>query len=320
MLDSLPEDIRVALKIFRQEDLEKYAVMQGGRFVHYTSVEAAVSILQRKEAWLRNSTVQNDFSEIEYGKYCSERALASESGKQLREIARALSSTLWNRVTAQMAEISDLLNSRAYIACLSEHDPKEDSTGRLSMWRAYGDIAIVLNTAAFMTVSDVLGVYSSPVHYRSPADFCISFDRMVQRVDESRSFLATLEEDTLVWHFVQFFISSILCTKHPGFAEEREWRVFHVPGWRFGSSNSKVIEEVRVVRGIAQKIYKVPLQDYPEEGFFSASLPALIERVIIGPTEYPWVMYDAFVDLLKGAGVANAESRVVVSEIPLRKS
>jgi hypothetical protein len=40
------------------------------RFVHYTSTETAMKILQGKEVWLRKSSVMNDFLEIEYGLGC----------------------------------------------------------------------------------------------------------------------------------------------------------------------------------------------------------------------------------------------------------
>lgn len=47
-------------------------------------------------------------------------------------------------------------------------------------------------------------------------------------------------------------------------------------------------------------------------------LGELLDRVIIGPTAFPPVMFDAFMQALKDAGVANAEKIVAVSGIPLR--
>jgi hypothetical protein len=73
-----------------------------------------------------------------------------------------------------------------------------------------------------------------------------------------------------------------------------------------------------VIGGIPQPIYKIPLKDIPEEGFVGAEIPALIERIIIGPTQFPLVTYEAFVELLSKAGVAEAQKKVFISDIPLR--
>ena len=40
---------------------------QGGRFVHYTTADAAMKIIARTSFWMRNMRTMNDFSEIEYG-------------------------------------------------------------------------------------------------------------------------------------------------------------------------------------------------------------------------------------------------------------
>ena len=44
----------------------------------------------------------------------------------------------------------------------------------------------------------------------------------------------------------------------------------------------------------------------------------LVNRVIIGPSRFPYVLADAFVALLEAAGVTDAGDKVFVSDIPLR--
>jgi hypothetical protein len=44
----------------------------------------------------------------------------------------------------------------------------------------------------------------------------------------------------------------------------------------------------------------------------------MFDRLIIGPSQYPAVMYEAFTQALKAAGVADAENRVLISGIPIR--
>jgi len=59
--------------------------------------------------------------------------------------------------------------------------------------------------------------------------------------------------------------------------------------------------------------------DYPEEDLEGAELPKLIDRVIVGPTEFPDQVRLAMVELLNEAEVPDAQAKVVCSTIPLRQ-
>jgi hypothetical protein len=48
------------------------------------------------------------------------------------------------------------------------------------------------------------------------------------------------------------------------------------------------------------------------------SMTRLFDRLIVGPTLYPWPMYEAFVDALVKAGVADVDKRSFASGIPIR--
>jgi len=39
----------------------------GGRFVHYTSAAAGLSIIKTKSIWMRNTTCMADYSEVQHG-------------------------------------------------------------------------------------------------------------------------------------------------------------------------------------------------------------------------------------------------------------
>jgi hypothetical protein len=112
------------------------------------------------------------------------------------------------------------------------------------------------------------------------------------------------------------FCYAMLCKNHPGFREEREWRVVHTP--RFEPS-SRLIHDLQVVRGAPQPTYKIPLKNVPEENLLGVEIPELVNRIIIGPTQHPLPMYEAFVTLLEQAGAQDAASKVKVSDIPLRQ-
>ena len=74
-----------------------------------------------------------------------------------------------------------------------------------------------------------------------------------------------------------------------------------------------------MIGGTPQPIYKIPLQNVIEEDFRGAEIPELLDRIIIGPTRYPWAAHEAFVQLLGEAGVEDPQNRVCVSNIPLRR-
>ncbi len=61
-----------------------------GRFVYYTSARVAMSILQRKEAWMRQATTMNDFSEIQYGLSRLSEAYKNDVGSDFRALIESM--------------------------------------------------------------------------------------------------------------------------------------------------------------------------------------------------------------------------------------
>jgi hypothetical protein len=109
------------------------------------------------------------------------------------------------------------------------------------------------------------------------------------------------------------FRFAAVSTKHPGFAEERELRVVCSPS--LGKSKH-LIKDIEVIQGVPQPVYKIPLEDIPEEKLSGVTIPDLIDRIIIGPTRDPLAMAEAFSDLLAKADV-DPSNKVFVSYIPL---
>ena len=72
------------------------------------------------------------------------------------------------------------------------------------------------------------------------------------------------------------------------------------------------------VHGTPQIIYKIPLEDVPEEGLIGLNLASLLDQIIIGPTEYPMPMAEAFINVMITVGIEDASSRVTISDLPLR--
>lgn len=141
---------------------------------------------------------------------------------------------------------------------VSEHgsdDVDEDRYGRLSMWRAYGgatNIAFVFNSAPFLRPSNALNAFTSPVLYKDIEGFKLDFLELVESLETAEDLLAALPPGELHGRVAEAFHNAVLSTKHPGFKEEREWRVIHSPTLRASNklrptvgSGQRLVQNVR---------------------------------------------------------------------------
>lgn len=290
----------------------------GGRFVYYTSAATAMQILRGREIWMRNTMVMNDFSEVEHGLNCVITAYRSSAGASLKAL-------LDQHYAGLSAELEELFNAwipgfrkDTFVLCLSEHPPAEDLYGRLSMWRAYGGdagVALVLNGDVLFRPSDALAAYSSPVAYLDEQATQQELDTVVAGIAKNPSLLTQLGRDgtkMAIFHMLRF---AAVCTKHPAFAEEREWRVVASPALQ---SSPLLPVQIETVGGIPQKVLKVKLEDHPEKGLLGLAPSALIDRVLIGPCEHADVIFQALWHALEAAGVADPATRIIRTGIPLR--
>lgn len=285
------------------------------RFVHYTNVDAAISILKNKEIWMRNASCMNDFMEVRYGLQCLYATYQNCLKKTLDELFPGLSDEieiLFDGWTPHFLE-------KTFLTCISEHDDREDDIGRLSMWRAYSDstgVALIINNSVFFSGPDVLKIYSSPVAYLDASQFGDELIKVVENIKRESVYLKSLDRTIIKNRLFNMLKYSVLSTKHRGFKEEKEWRIIYSPTM----DNSKYVKsELKVIRGIPQQIYKIPLQALPEENLIDIEIAALIDRIIIGPTQFSAVIRDTFIQVLIDAGVKDPDKKVYVSDIPLRR-
>ena len=312
-------NLRLRSLFFRYSNEREGRVREkGARFVYYTTAQTAARILENKEIWMRNVTTMNDFMEAQYGWRCLTAAYNGAPGARLRELLTPHFPDLFSQLQSRFNDWSPHFLTSTYITCVSEHLSSEDRTGRLSMWRAYGagsGVAIVFNSGPFFADTDALKAYSSPVAYLSEQGFADQFSGVVDGLAANIDFLREQrEQEVFSWLFTMMRYA-VVSTKHEGFAEELEWRVVHSP--KLEPSN-RLICSVETIRGIPQRVYKIPLQDAPAENLVGIEIPQLVERIIIGPTQFAYATADAIHLLLEKAGVADAGRKIVISDIPLR--
>ena len=288
------------------------------RFVHYTTAEAAMNILKTQSVWMRNISCMNDYMEVRQGLRCLSEAYSGQAGEQIGVALNGIFAYLDVKTKDLFNRWAPNFESATYIACLSEHLDAEDAHGRLSMWRAYSEstgVALVLNNSPFLADVAPLHIWSSPVAYFDVKQVEQELRRVAERIDENADFLRAQNQDIVLGAMFNTLKLAALCIKHPGFVEEREWRVIYMPAIE---NSSYMKESIEPVGGAPQLIYKIPLKNLPDVGLSGIEVPELLNRIIIGPTKYPAAMHNAFTMLLSEVGVEDPAGRVHISDIPLR--
>jgi len=192
--------------------------------------------------------------------------------------------------------------------------------GRLSMWRAFGGattarVALVLKIPLAVGSNQALNAILSPVGYFPDEDVAHELNSVSNNLRTNRDFLRGVDRNEFISIVFMMFVTAVVCLKHEGFHEEREWRIIYSPK----RMPSPLMESsVEVIGGVPQLVYKIPLENNLDAGLSGIDLRDLLDRVIIGPSQFPWVMYEAFVAALDAAGVKDAASRVFASQIPVR--
>ena len=315
----LDQETERFLNIFCPGEVERLNdIRSDSRLVYYTSAKTAKSIIENREIWFRNAALMSDFSEISYGLKLLTRAVSGSVGEKFGRIANGLFPDATGSAGVSLQALIPDWHLETYLSCWSLHRSSEDQNGRLSMWRAYGDVALVLRNRAFRAFGQESGIQSLPVNYFSLSDCVAQVEQVGENIRNNATSIHSggrqkFEEDLARMAFLYG-----IRTKHPGFAEEEEWRVWFRP--TDNPDRTAVFKEkVVVIDGIPQRVWVLPLKNAPRKGLHDADIGSLLDRIIIGPTAYPYVSATAFVKLLDEAGVRDSGDRVVVSETPLRR-
>lgn len=322
-----PEDFK-AMYVFEPDGAkQRDAVLKGEvDLVHYTTAAVAGEIFKHNEVWMRNVSVMNDYSEVQHGVDLLFRFFKPVD-EQNPDVGRVAFFKAFDDIFPGMLQgvlnnfsgwLEDLMRD-SYIVCLSEHDKKDGDNGRLSMWRAYGKgqvaVAIMINPLPLYAVTNAMGAFSSPVSYFTREQFFDYMNLIAANVTAQTEFVKSLGEEAVSGHVFSLLLKMSMCCKHPGFDEEREWRIIHVPKmW----PDPKLKRATHVVAGIPQSVYKITLEDHADGELVGIEIKTLVKRVIIGPTDFPYTVYEALVHDLKSKGIEDAGSKVVASQIPLR--
>ena len=288
-------------------------------FVHYTSAEAALKIIKSRKIWLRNTNVMNDASEVRHGTNLVRQFFASDKGRPFFECLNRLYEGSEYRLKRLYDEWVEDLEANTYVCCLSEHDDSITPSGTLSMWRAYGrsnGVALVLNPYFLYSDTTEHQTYSYPIFYKTDEEAGEMFQDFCKNFIMAESQLHSLDDDTLLnWSHgaLQAFAITL---KHPAFREEKEWRIVHRP---IQNPSQTVLPIMESIGGVAQTIYELPIHNETIQTTNNLRIEALLERVIIGPSQAPDVVARALVNALTPLlGFDDAVYKIRQTSIPLR--
>jgi Protein of unknown function (DUF2971) len=237
-------------------------VQRGGRFVHYTSAENGLKIINTRTIWMRNTNCMSDYREVQHGQ---ERLKTFfPAGRNMDEFQSALN-TCVDGIGKQAFDLFERwwndIRLNTYITSVSEHDDSEDQHGRLSMWRAFAGatarVALVFKIPLTEHPAASLNLLMIPVAYHTDDEVERELKLVIQNINDNQQFLGSIDRNMFVQSIFFMLVTSVVCLKHEGFREEREWRVIYSPNLRpsplLSSSSS-----IEVVGGVPQRVYKIP--------------------------------------------------------------
>src|SRR5260221_4967363 len=231
------------------------------RFVHYTSAEAAIEFIQSKRIWMRNTMCMADYSEVLHGfALMNSFFLNPDNNTSFVAALNRSHSDVSKDAFFAFSHWWDRQRTETYITSISEHDDREDEHGRLSMWRAFGGnaarVALVFRIPYATKGALNLNLLFSPVSYLTEAEPHQVIREVIKNLNENLEFLQSIDRQMVVNMVFYMLLAGVVCLKHEGFREEREWRAIYVPMIR---SSPLMKSSVETVGGVPQGVYHIPL-------------------------------------------------------------
>ncbi len=269
---------------------------------------------------MRNTACMSDYLEVQHGFDIVNKFFSEKSN--IDAFTAALDACVPNAAQEAISLFNQWwkdIRLNTYVTSTSEHDNREDFHGRLSMWRAFGShavrVAIVLSVPKISAGSLALNLLFSPVAYLTEDEVHRVIHEVIRNIGTNCSFLRSVDRQIVVQTVFYMFVAAVTCLKHEGFREEREWRAIYTPKLR----PSQLMESsTEVILGVPQLVYKIPLDGSVSPILADLDFSRIFDRLIIGPSSYPWVMFEAFTGELMKAGILDASERVWTSNIPIR--
>lgn len=245
---------------------------------------------------------------------------AGSVGERLRRLIEKINPGGAARLWSLLTGVSRNRYAGTYITSLTEHGQKasESTLGRLSMWRACGgdtNACLVIDPVVIRDEKRDDGLFIGPVLYKDPNGFIRYFSNIIDLMNEHIDIVRNID---IVERLYSLFTHFSVISKHPGFHEEKEWRVYT---GKYLSPNREIPLPVTPVSvgGVPQKIAQIKFEHLKDMQGQPLNADKIIERVIIGPSPYGIVLKEAIEAAMVTASFGNPGDRVINSNIPLRR-
>lgn len=287
-------------------------------FSHYTSCDAAIQIIRNRTMWMRNASLMNDYSEIKYGEqFLFDCWKEKELGGRLQSILDTIDGSIKSKISERIIRYKTSRIEETYILSISEHDISEQKYGRLSMWRAYGGdngVALILNK---YKIAEIIksGLIVFPVLYADIDDFKNFFHQFVSNVENKIEVISSIPHGYIINYIWNYFQYIIMSTKHPGFREEREWRIIYSPKIYHATAVCKINA---IVSGVDQELYELRIPNAISLTTKHA-MDRFIDKIIIGPGVTPEDTYRKLHEEIARIHPRNISEKIIQSDIPLRR-
>lgn len=286
---------------------------------HYTSLNAFESIVRGKELWFSRIADMNDISEISEGADVIGDALEEHGAEIIRSVR-------YDDLNAEIhfEETASKLLQDTYVLSLCEHG-SDARTDRLAMWRAYGHngrgLCLVLrkDTLLHQKAAGRFPVSWAPMEYDTPGELIDRVQRRLRQIEATLQRVPPTARRLLTPHLGVFIsgclVSLVLGHKNESFDDEREVRFV-----RSESMHALPLPSGTEYRNIGtaqapRQVFALALRDYPEFPI-NASLPALLDHIIVGPSDQQNEMAQKVRNLLDLNNLSQVE--VILSKIPYR--
>jgi hypothetical protein len=237
---------------------------------HYTSIQGLIGIVTRQEFWASDCQYLNDGAELSYARDMYFDEVEKLGLPPLEE-------------GGGYAQAGPSLESfRAFIVCFCEDGDL------LSQWRGYGA------DQGYALGFDTEGLRNSKIGEIAPVQYGIPNPTEYFKEELAVAGFRSGHPGMVEWHASERLLPRLARVKHPGYAEEREWRIL-VQMPRLDVKESKVLAHFR------------PSSMGPAE---------CLREVIIGPGPHAETRQAAVHDLLYYHKFRDVD--VSVSRIPFR--
>ena len=159
------------------------------RYVHYTTAENALKIIQSKRLWMRNTACMSDYREVAHGHDLLLRLFKRFQDDFISTLDACCPGVAREAIGA-FDQRWNATRTTTHIACLSEHYDAEDMNGRLSMWRSFGSgstprVALVVRLPWFTGATLKLNVVFSPVAYFTDDHMATELSTVIRSIREN---------------------------------------------------------------------------------------------------------------------------------------